>query len=98
MIWLQIIAVATVCGAIIADVAKNNSQCDQRITDCESCALLQVKNRRSLEEFRYRCSKHGGFDKAPLFCSDYKKRSEEDYAWACTSKAWRCRKKSNQLW
>lgn len=78
MIWLQIIAAATVCGAIIVDVAKNNSRDDQRQTDCDSCALLTQKHRKSINIYAYHCSAYGGFDEAPLFCSHYKKRREEE--------------------
>ena len=78
MVWLQILATVVVCGAIIADVAKNNSRDDQCKIDCESCDHLIQKNRKSLDRFRYYCAKHRCFDKAPLFCTDYRKRSEEE--------------------
>jgi len=76
MIWLQIVTTVVVCGAIITDVVKNNHQDDKCKTDCDSCAFLRQKNRR-FGEYKYRCREHGGFDKPPLFCADYKKRNEE---------------------
>lgn len=78
MVWLQILATVVVCGAIIADVAKNNH--DKYKTDCNSCALLVRKNRWCLGEYKYRCRECGGFDKPPIFCADYRKRSEEEQA------------------
>lgn len=80
MVWLQILATVVVCGAIIADVAKNNHQNDKYKTDCNSCALLRQKNRWSSSNFNYCCREHGGFDKPPIFCADYRKRSEEEQA------------------
>ena len=77
MVWLQILATTIVCGAIISDVIKNNRQDDKYKTDCNYCAFLIRKNRWRLGEYKYHCMKHGGFDKQPIFCSDYKKRSEE---------------------
>ncbi|MBR6253170.1 MAG: hypothetical protein IKR04_04980 [Clostridia bacterium] len=77
MVWLQIVATAIVCGAIIVDVAKNNHQDNNYKTDCNFCALLERKNHGGLSEFKYICKEHGGFDKPPIFCADYKKRNEE---------------------
>lgn len=77
MIWLQILATAVVCGAIIADAAKSKHRDEQYKTDCNSCALLERRTRRSWNEFEYHCEKYYGFDKPPIFCADYRKRSEE---------------------
>ena len=77
MVWLQIFATIIVCSAIVADVAKNNHQDDKYKTDCNSCALLKRKNHWRFGEYKYRCREHGSFDKPPIFCADYKKRSEE---------------------
>lgn len=76
MVWLQILATTIVCGAIISDVVKNNRQDNKYKTDCNFCAFLIRKNRWRLGEYKYHCMEHGGFDKQPIFCSDYKKRSE----------------------
>ena len=78
MVWLQILATVVVCGAIIADVAKSEHRNEQCQTDCNSCAFLKQKKHRSLDEYAYRCENHGGFDKPPIFCADYRKRSEEE--------------------
>ena len=77
MVWLQILATTIVCGAIIADVVKNNRQDDKYKTDCNACAFLERKKHWNLDEYKYLCRKHGSFDKPPIICADYKKRSEE---------------------
>ena len=77
MIWLQIVATVVVCGAVIADAVKNNYQDDKcNKTDCNFCAFLKQKNRWSSGLFNYYCKEHGGFDKSPIFCADYRKRNE----------------------
>lgn len=78
MVWLQILATVVVCGAIIADVAKSEHRDEQHKTDCNSCALLKRKKRWSLGDYKYRCRENGGFDKMPIFCADYRKRSEKE--------------------
>ena len=77
MVWLQIFATVVVCGAIIADVAKSEHWNEQCKTDCNSCAFLKRRDHRSWSEFEYHCEKYNGFDKPPIFCADYRKRSEE---------------------
>lgn len=77
MVWLQIFATVIVCGAIIADVAKNERRDEQCKTDCNSCAFLVRKNRWRLGEYKYHCREHGGFDKPPIFCGDYRKRNTD---------------------
>lgn len=79
MVWLQIFATVVVCGAIIADVAKNNHQNNKYKTDCNSCAFLVRKDRWRLGEYKYHCREHGGFDKPPIFCADYRKRSTDEW-------------------
>ena len=74
MIWLQILATTIVCGAIITDVVKNNYQDNEYKTDCNSCAFLERKKHWNLNEYKYLCRKHGGFDKPPIICADYKKK------------------------
>lgn len=78
MVWLQILTAVTVCGAIIVDVAKNNRQDDKCKTDCNSCAFLKRRDHRSWSEFEYHCEKYNDFDKQPIFCAYYRKRSEEE--------------------
>ncbi len=77
MIWLQILTTVVVCGAIITDVIKNKHN-KQYQTDCNSCVFLKQRTCPSLTTFEYRCAKYHGFDKPPIFCADYKKRSEEE--------------------
>ena len=77
MVWLQILATTIVCSAIIADITKNNRQDDKYKTDCNSCALLERKRHWNLKEYKYYCRKNGCFDNKPIFCADYRKRSEE---------------------
>lgn len=78
MVWLQILATVVVCGAIIADVAKSEHRDEQCQTGCNSCALLKQKEHWSLCGYKYLCSKYGSFDKPPIFCTDYRKRSDEE--------------------
>ena len=77
MVWLQIFATVVVCGAIIADVAKSEHWNEQCKTDCNSCAFLKRRDHRSWSEFEYHCETYHGFDKPPIFCAAYRKRSEE---------------------
>ena len=78
MVWLQILATVVVCGAIIADVAKSRHRDEQCKTDCNSCALLKRKKRWNWGEYKYHCREYGSFDKPPIFCADYRKRSKEE--------------------
>lgn len=79
MVWLQILATVVVCGAIIADVVKNEHRDEQGKTDCNSCAFLKQKKKpQNCDEYKYHCSKYGRFDKPPIFCADYRKRSDEE--------------------
>lgn len=77
MVWLQILATVVACGAIIADVAKSEHRDEQCKTDCNSCALLKRKKHWNWGEYKYHCSEYGSFDKPPIFCADYRKRSKE---------------------
>ena len=78
MVWLQILATVVVCGAIIADVAKSEHRDEQCQTDCNSFALLKRKKRWNWGEYKYHCMEYGSFDKPPIFCADYRKRSKEE--------------------
>lgn len=75
MIWLQILAVATVCGAIIIDATKGGYEKTKRKL-CESCIYLKTKSKGTY--WKYYCDMHDGFDRCPEYCRDYREREPKE--------------------
>ena len=77
MIWIQAIAAAVVCGAILIDVADRKTR---KASMCDTCKQLRRKNRRNMSDYRYECgcSKiyNSYFDKPPEYCAYYEPREE----------------------
>ena len=69
MIWINVIAAVSVCGAIWYDVLHN---VEKRSTcQCEMCKYLEMIRGNG---WRYYCDKHGGFDKRPKYCREFTPR------------------------
>jgi hypothetical protein len=77
MIWIQAIAAAVVCCAILIDVADRKTR---KASMCDTCKLLIRKNRRSMYDYRYECGcsriNCNCFDKQPEYCAYYEPREK----------------------
>lgn len=45
---------------------------------CDSCKHLRQRRSSGWCSWKYECHRHGNFDKAPTYCSDYKLRKSEE--------------------
>ena len=73
MIWINVIAAVSVCGAIWYDVLHNVEKKNR--TMCEECKHLETIGRGA---WKYYCDKEGGFDRKPKYCREFKPRKNQE--------------------
>lgn len=74
MIWLQVLATAVFCGAVIYETVKNS----KKVPPCETCKHLK---RKGGGFWKYVCDKPVDyflkeFDKPPEYCVNYESRED----------------------
>ena len=70
--WINAIAAAIVCGAILYDVVNNT----ERKKPCDMCKNLKYKG--GIGAWKYRCAINGKFDVAPKYCCDFRPREDSE--------------------
>lgn len=77
MIWIQAIAAAVVCGAILIDVVDRKTN---KSSMCDTCKQLRRKNRRTMNNYKYECGclriGYNYFNKPPEYCAYYEPRED----------------------
>ena len=68
-LFLVLLVVACAAGAAFAVHNRRKAPCD-------TCKWLNFKFRRGAGTYRYRCGVQGGFNKQPLYCRSYERRSD----------------------